>query len=163
MKRLDSTPDTVNFCRDFYVDDALTFKQTETEAIDLVKRAQMALAAANLRLHKVASNSINVVGTFVVESRSKTVKDLELRQDNLSTQRSLGVVWNLQNDTFTFKVSIEDRPFTKRGVLSVTNSIYDPLGLAAPVVLVGKLFLQQLIIIGREKENGRSLNRDGSP
>ena len=36
-------------CRDFYVDDGLTSTQTETEAIDLIKRAQMALATANLR------------------------------------------------------------------------------------------------------------------
>ena len=84
-------------CQDFYVDDGLTFKQTETEAIDLVKRAQMALATSNLRLHKVASNSVNVM-----EARSKTVRDLELRQDNLPTQKSLEVVWNLQHDTFTF-------------------------------------------------------------
>ncbi|KAK3703268.1 hypothetical protein QZH41_001330 [Actinostola sp. cb2023] len=67
------------------------------------------------------------------------------------TQRSLGVHWNLQNDSFTFKVTIPERPFTRRGVLSVVNSIYDPTGFAVPVTLKGKILLQRLVIMGKEK------------
>ena len=32
------------------------------------------------------------------------------------------------------------------------NSLYNPLGLVSPVILVGKLLLQQLIIMGKWKE-----------
>ena len=53
-------------------------------------------------------------------------------------QRSLGVYWDLQSDSFTFQVLLEEKPFTRRGVLLVTNSLYDPLGLAAPVIIKGK-------------------------
>ncbi len=40
-----------------------------------------------------------------------------------------------------------DRPFTRRGVLSLVNSVFDPLGLAAPVLLEGRLLLQELVVI----------------
>ena len=39
---------------------------------------------------------------------------------------------------------LQDRPLTRRGVLSTLSSIYDPLGLVAPLILVGKQILQDL-------------------
>ena len=53
-----------------------------------------------------------------------------------------------------------DKPFTRRGVLSTINSIYDPLGLAVPVLLEGRLLLQKLIIIGKSKNNEKLLGWD---
>ena len=147
-------------CKDFYVDDGLTSQPTDEEAVNLVKAAQAALATANLRLHKVASNSTAVMEAFPAEDRAKDFRDLDLRQDTLPAQRTLGVQWNLQEDTLTFRVSPPDKPFTRRGVLSVVNSVYDPLGLAAPVVLVGKLLLQQLVLRGRKKQNDEPLGWD---
>ena len=53
--------------------------------------------------------------------------------------------WDLQTDTFTFSVSDDTKPYTRRGVLSTVNSTYDPLGLVAPVVVTGKLLLRDLV------------------
>ena len=39
---------------------------------------------------------------------------------------------------------MEDKPLTRRGILSTVSSIYDPLGMAAPFLLVGKRILQDL-------------------
>ena len=39
---------------------------------------------------------------------------------------------------------IKDRPCTRRGILSAVNSLYDPLGMAAPFILSAKLLLQDL-------------------
>ena len=36
------------------------------------------------------------------------------------------------------------KPFTRRGLLSMTASVYDPLGFVAPVILEEKLLLQDL-------------------
>ena len=88
------------------------------------------------------------------------MKDLDLRQDVLPIQRALGVQWNLENDQLTFNVSIPEKPLTRRGVLSIVNSLYDPLGLVAPVILVGKLLLQKLLILGKEKVNDQPLKWD---
>ena len=147
-------------CEDFYVDDGLTSQPSEEEAIDLVKGAQSTLATANLRLHKVASNSVAVMEAFSAADRAKDIRDLDLREDTLPAQRTLGVQWDLEKDALTFNVHPPEKPFTRRGVLSVVNSIYDPLGLAAPFVLVGKLLLQQLIILGKKKQKDKPLGWD---
>jgi hypothetical protein len=42
------------------------------------------------------------------------------------------------------RITLQDTPLTRRGILSTIGSIYDPLGLVAPVLLVGKQLLQEL-------------------
>ena len=118
--------------RNFYVDDGLVSKPTAEEVVTLVRNTQAALASENLRLHKVVSNSVSVMEAFPTEDLTKDIRSLDLRQDNLPAQRSFGVFWDQDTDVFTYKVSIPDKPLTRRGVLSVVNSVYDPLGLAAP-------------------------------
>ncbi|XP_056400056.1 uncharacterized protein LOC130294377 [Hyla sarda] len=62
----------------------------------------------------------------------------------MPVQRSLGLLWNLISDTFIFQASKEEKPFTRRSVLSTINSLYDPLGFAAPVTIQGKALLRNL-------------------
>ena len=112
-------------------------------------------------LHKVVSNSVEVMEAFSAEDRTKDVLDLDLRHDSLPVQRSLGVFWDLETDAFTFKVSLPEKPFTRRGVLSIVNSVYDPLGFAVPVMLEGRKILQQLVQMGEwTKENNTPLAWD---
>ena len=146
--------------RNFYVDDSVASRPSTKEAIDLVTATRAMLATANLKLHKVISNSVEVMEAFPAEDRGKGVRDLDLRHDSLPAQRSLGVYWNLEEDTFTFKVCLPEKPFTRRGVLSIVNSIYDPLGLAVPVLLEGKLLLQQLVLLGKKSNKEKPLAWD---
>ena len=53
------------------------------------------------------------LSAFATEDLSKDFKDLELGKECLPTQRSLGVCWNLHSDEFTFRVAIENKPFTR--------------------------------------------------
>ncbi|XP_067282638.1 uncharacterized protein [Pseudorasbora parva] len=129
---------------DFYVDDALKSFPTEEEAIDVLKRAQDALAASNLRLHKIAANRAKVMDAFPNEDLAKDIKCLDLSTDDLPDQRSLGVQWNLTSDTFTFQVPDTEKPYTRRGVLSTVNSLFDPLGFLAPITIQGRLLLREL-------------------
>ena len=123
--------------RNFYVDDALSSHPTADEAIDPLNRTKTGLQEyGNLRLHNISSNSDVVLSTFATEDLSK---DLELGKERLPTQRSLGVCWNLPSDEFTFRVAIEEKPFT----LSSINSLFDPLGLTAPVTIAGKSLLRE--------------------
>ncbi|KAJ8364608.1 hypothetical protein SKAU_G00134390 [Synaphobranchus kaupii] len=129
---------------DFYVDDALKSFATEEEAIRVLQQAQERLALSNLRLHKIASNRTAVINAFPVDDLARDVQDLDLSKDEIPLQRSLGICWNLVSDTFTFRVQDDDKPFTRRGVLSVVNSLFDPLGFVAPVTIQGKSLLRQL-------------------
>ena len=57
-------------------------------------------------------------------------------------ERTLGVQWYV--DTFKFLVVVSERPMTRCSILSTISSVYDPLGLLALFVLIGKLILQEL-------------------
>ena len=132
--------------RDFYVDDGLTSVSTPEEAVALMKCTQETLMTnGNLRLHKIASNSDKVMNAFPVDDLAKDLKNLDFSVDSLPQQRSLGLIWDLETDTFAFKVCTEGKPFTKRGILSTINSLFDPIGFVAPVVIQGKILLRQLI------------------
>ncbi|CAM4696557.1 unnamed protein product [Leuciscus chuanchicus] len=76
--------------------------------------------------------------------RASEVKDLDLRHDALPVERTLGVQWDTETDTFTYSMKLQDKPMTRRGILSVVNSIYDPLGFLAPVILPAKLLPKDL-------------------
>ncbi|XP_069109957.1 uncharacterized protein [Argopecten irradians] len=130
--------------QDFYVDDGLMSLPSAPEAIDLIKRTQQALATAGIRLHKVASNSTQVLKSFPQEDLAKDLKDLEIGTDSLPVQHSLGLSWDLESDSFLFRISPDDKPYTRRGVLSVTNSLFDPLGFIAPVAIGGKILLRSM-------------------
>lgn len=112
--------------------------------MDLLKRTKQMLAESNVRLHKVASNSKQVMEALPKEDRASDLKELELGADPFPLQRSLGLSWNLETDSFTFQVSSEPKPFTKRGILSTVNSLFDPLGFVAPIIMQGKALLREL-------------------
>ena len=107
---------------DFYVDDGLTSRSTVEEVVDLMMNTQAMLSTTNIRLHKVASNSVEVI-TALPDQETK-LRELNLYSDTQPTQRSLGVCWDLENDAFTFQVLIPSKPYTRRGVLAVVNSVY---------------------------------------
>ncbi len=62
-------------------------------------------------------------------------------------ERALGVYWDVQNDNFTFKISLSDKPPTKRGILSTLSSIFDPLGIVSPFILKARKLVQELFRI----------------
>ncbi|XP_030209647.1 uncharacterized protein LOC115541880 [Gadus morhua] len=138
--------DTVQFVeRHFYVDDGLISVPTEAEAISLLQRTQTSLSESNLRLHKFASNREAVLQAFAPEDRA-VLKDLDLSGEATPVQRSLGLLWETTTDTFTFAVSEHKKAFTRRGVLSTVNSVFDPLGMVAPVTIEGKSLLRGLSV-----------------
>ena len=62
----------------------------------------------------------------------------------LPIQRALGVLWCVESDQFQFRITLNTKPLTRRGVLSVVSSVYDPFGFVAPFVLSAKKILQDL-------------------
>ncbi|KAL0176346.1 hypothetical protein M9458_028676, partial [Cirrhinus mrigala] len=130
----------------FYVDDCLQSVATVKEAIQLTQDLREACTLGGFTLSKWVSNSCEVLATIPENHRATLVKQLDLDRDKPLLERALGIQWNIQNDTFTFKVAIKNKALTRRAVLSVVSSIYDPLGFLAPFILKAKQILQKLCL-----------------
>lgn len=70
---------------------------------------------------------------------------MDLGSDVLPTQRTLGVVWDIESDEINFQVSKEMKPYTRREILSMINSLFDPLGFVSPVKLRGNVLLREMM------------------
>lgn len=137
--------EAANFIKnDFYVNDGVKSIPTVNEAIGLIERTKSKCSKGGLRLHKFVSNSKEVLQSLPPEDRTKDLVDIDLVRDTLPVERALGILWCIESDTFQFKIILKERPLTRRGILSSVGCLYDPLGLIAPVVLLGKQILQQM-------------------
>ena len=130
--------------KNFYVDDGLKSVKTVNEAIVLIQKSKEMCKQGGFRLHKFISNHKEVIESIPVEDHAKGIKDLDIEHEELPSERVLGIEWCVESDVFQFRISLKDKPFTRRGILSTVSSIYDPLGFAAPFLLQGKRILQDL-------------------
>lgn len=123
----------------FYVDDGVMSVSTPDEAVSILRETREALGKFGIRLHKIASNSDQVINSFPNDVKPQT------NNSSNSVQKVLGVNWNTSADTLEISIDIPEKPFTKRGVLAVCNSIFDPLKLISPIILTGRLLQRKLI------------------
>lgn len=130
--------------RNFYVDDGLISVATDAEAIELIKEARQLCSTGKLRIHKFISNRSEVIASIPKTECAQTVQNKDLALGELHIERALGIKWCITSDQFRFKVVVDERPLSRRGVLSTVASIYDPLGFVSPFILVGKQILQQM-------------------
>jgi len=129
---------------DFYVDDGLKSVPSVGEAVKLIKDVKEMCKRGGFNLHKFVSNNKEVIHSIPIEARAEDIKNLDLDQDFLPVERALGVQWCIENDSFNFRITLKDKPCTKRGILSTVSSIFDPRGFVAPVLLEGKKILQEM-------------------
>ncbi|XP_013419027.1 uncharacterized protein LOC106179805 [Lingula anatina] len=129
--------------KNFYVDDCLkTLPDVET-AVKFIPQLCELLESGGFKLTKWMSNKHEVLESIPVQERAKGV-EVNLSQQALPTERALGVYWNVEEDVFCYKIALEEKPLTRRGILSMVSSIFDPLGFASPCILQAKKILQEL-------------------
>ena len=129
--------------RSFYVDDCLTSVRTKSEGVTLVESLRSACQRGGFRLTKWLSNNRAVIQSIPTE-RAAEVKPLDLDNDTLPSERTLGVLWSAESHVFGYQISIQKKPVTRRGILSVVSSNYDPLGFICPAILPAKELMQDL-------------------
>ena len=128
--------------RNFYMDDLLASKQSSDEATGLAKDLIGVLATGGFRLTKWMSNSREVL--TAIPSSEVACDTIHLDRKELPQERALGVKWYTEQDLLSLEPVKNEFPNTKRGILSATSSVFDPLGLAAPYVINAKLIIQEL-------------------
>ena len=93
-------------------------------------------------LTKWVSNRKEVLAIIPKKERAASVVDIDCEQQPL--ERTLGIQWNVESDEFGFKIMKKEKPSTRRRILSIVSSVYDPLGFVAPFILTAKMILQGL-------------------
>ena len=121
--------------RNLCVDDLSKSTPVSQSAISFIKAVTKMCKADRFKL---------VFKSLNKDQRSKCVKDADLGTGELPDKRALGVQWNIDDDTFGFKIAAEEKPLTRRMLLSTLSSVYDPLSLAAPFILEGWKIIQKL-------------------
>ncbi|XP_067622000.1 uncharacterized protein [Eurosta solidaginis] len=129
----------------FYVDDLLCVADSIAELSRIQDEVTELLKLGGFDLAKWHSNHQR----FRYET---TDKDLNLDTSLTST---LGLKWDQIQDNFIFsflpKQPRKDR-VTKRTILFIASSLFDPLGLVAPVIVTAKILLQELWLLKLERD-----------
>ncbi|XP_062703670.1 uncharacterized protein LOC115259000 [Aedes albopictus] len=133
-----------------YVDDMLVSLESEDEAVRIAEEVKFVHQQGGFEIRNWISNSPAVLRAL--NEKGMDEKDLDLSPE-ISTEKVLGMWWCTATDTFTYKVGWnrydsallkgQRRP-TKREVLRVLMSIFDPLGLIAHFLMFLKMLLQEV-------------------
>ena len=150
-KYADSKPDFVRYVlRCLFVDDNVGGADDADEAFNMYQELKRIFLEAGFDLRKWGSNDSKLV---------ERIKENEaaLNKDDGATDvmvkdmtKTLGVTWNVVKDEYTVPVSKvfsdgRDCEVTKRNVLKLLASIFDPLGIVSPIVITFKVFFQKLV------------------
>ena len=146
--------DAVN--RDFYVDDLLKSLKSVAAARDFRLEITGALADGGFKLCKWRSTHPEVLLDQPTSSSSSAspsapsdapdVDDLTPTEDLI--EKVLGMRYRFSRDEFSYETDpakVGVPVATKRGVLSVMNRLYDPLGLLSPFSIIARKIFQRAV------------------
>ena len=126
---------------DFYVDDCLVSSPSIEEAKELAVGVKTLLASGGFKLTKFVSNESDILAAIPEQDTVNQVKKFGPE----SCSKVLGIQWSTRSDEFSFLVNVVDAVdgVTRRSMLSTVASIYDPLGLVGPMIVLGKILFQE--------------------
>ncbi|XP_058456569.1 uncharacterized protein LOC131433966 [Malaya genurostris] len=126
----------------FYVDDFIAGAESIEEAIKLQTEITELLSKGGFVLRKWTSNKLQVLQGL---STDEIGTHSPLKFDENETVKALGIAWEPEEDKLRFDININQKGnTTKRALLSEISQLFDPLGLVTPVIIRGKLLIQQL-------------------
>ena len=110
----------------YYVDDLLKSVKTEELAVRLIRDFKAMCQAGGFTLTKFISNKKMVIQSVPEYDGRNGIKNTDL-DTSLPLEKALGVYYDKENNIFRFKIVLKDKPMTRRGMLSIISSIFDPL------------------------------------
>ncbi len=130
-----NTPLANLISKNIYVDNVILGTNSVAEAQAMYNEAKGLFQSAGMNLREWMSNSTDFVQAIPESDRANPKK-----------AKIFGLPWNLEEDYLTIPgiYKINNNCKTKRDVLKSIATIFDPLGLLAPIVLLAKVFLQQM-------------------
>ncbi|GFT23624.1 integrase catalytic domain-containing protein [Trichonephila clavipes] len=135
-------PQAAKLAKDhFYVDDLLAGADSLDSAGKIVQELQNLMPAGGFEPRKWPCTHPEVLSDF-----PNTLKtNISSRSfDDESTQKILGLFWDLNEDSFKVRAVLSDQVSTKRHMLSIIARIFDTLGFVSPSTIILKIILQDL-------------------
>ncbi|XP_045772958.1 uncharacterized protein LOC123872620 [Maniola jurtina] len=132
--------------KNHYMDDYLQSFRTTEEAKQTAAKVKEIHEKASFHLKGWASNDARVIEEFRENIQNDS---LELTKE----EKTLGLRWLVKEDALAFNVGLRNTSEelmngrkipTKREVMSVVMSTFDPLGFATPVLIQGKKLIQDI-------------------
>ncbi|XP_036347949.1 uncharacterized protein LOC118757336, partial [Rhagoletis pomonella] len=132
----------------FYMDDCLHGADNVAEAVSLRNELQELVQCGGFTLRKWNSNSLDFLHEINSDICTSASACCNLTLDKET--KALGIFWSCASDTIGYKIALTSytEPITKRQQLSDVAKTYDPIGLLAPVIIVGKIIFQELWVLG---------------
>lgn len=139
---------TKEIMKNLYVDNILLHAQTEEEATQKYQESKSLFAEIGMNLREFVSNS-DAVNITIPEADKAPVGETKL----------LGVNYNTKTDQFSVKISFPNKQIlTKRDIVSQINSVYDPIGIAAPLMVKLKSLMREIFETTSDWEKRIPLN-----
>ena len=124
--------------KSLYVDDVITGGETTDKVRKLKETAVAVFGEAKFELHKWHSNEPELEASREFEDGKQSYAKEQLGVKPGET-KMLGLPWDKTEDKIAVTFPRASPEVSKREMLRFLASVYDPLGLASPVSLVGKL------------------------
>ncbi|KAK6032980.1 hypothetical protein OSTOST_00820 [Ostertagia ostertagi] len=133
-----ASPIANEIANNLYVDNIMMLAGTTEEALSKYRQSKELFAKIGMNLREYVSNS------FEVNLRIPEVDRLE--SDRM---KILGVSYNIANDVFRVETNFQPMErLTKRIIVSQINSVYDPIGLAGPLLVHLKSMMREVFELG---------------
>ena len=118
-----------------YMNDSMNTVMSESEGITLYKQLSELWDKAGMHAHKWLSNSKAILQMIPSQDRAC---QLELGDNNSPAIKTLEIMWFAREDVFTFISKPIEEGFkpTKRNFLKKMATLFDPLGLLSPLILL---------------------------
>ncbi|XP_053686315.1 uncharacterized protein LOC128735856 [Sabethes cyaneus] len=146
---------------DVYMDDILTGIDDAEAALEMRVQLMEMLRKGGFRLRKWASNCPTVL-QGIPEEDLAVIKADGYELDSDPAVKTLGLIWHPNRDVLKFRFKIpelsQDERLSKRKVLSIIATLFDPLGLIGTVITTAKVFMQLLWCL--KDEDGKKLDWD---
>ena len=121
--------------------------KSSDKSLELQQELVEMLNKAAFHLIKWISNEKEVIEQIPESERVPSIKVVE-ESIVMPMERALGVVWDTSSDCFVYEVVKRDIADTRRKILSLIASLFDPIGFLAPFLVRAKIFLQQVWQLG---------------
>ncbi|GFT11584.1 integrase catalytic domain-containing protein [Trichonephila clavipes] len=135
-------PQAAKLAKDhFYVDDLLAGADSVDSARKIVHELQNLMSSGGFELRKWSCTHPEVLSDLPNTLKTNISSH---SFDEESTQKILGLFWDLNEDSFKVRAVLSDQVSTKRQMLSIIARIFDPLGFVSPSTIILKIILQDL-------------------